>query len=88
MSINTRLLKHCKNSEEREEVKRLFKRNHRILSILVSVIEEDLDRSYKEFKAEVNYNKYNWDKYIVDKLSEQRTLEYVLNLVKSSFTET
>ena len=85
--MNLKLLKYCKNKEEKEEVKRLFKRNHRLLDILVTVLEEDLKASEREFKSEANYHNVNWDKYIVDKLSEQRTLEYVIDLISSSYSK-
>lgn len=88
MSISTKLLKGAKNAQEKEEIKNLFKRNHRLLSVLVASLEEDLRYSEQEFKREANYDRPNWELYIVDKLAEQRTLERLIDLITSSYNRT
>lgn len=88
MSINIKLLKGAKNVHEKEEIKSLFKRNHRLLNMLVDALEEDLRHSQQEFKREANYDRPNWELYIVDKLAEQRTIENLIDLIKSSYNRT
>jgi len=45
------------------------------------LLESDYEASLKEMRKQEHYDKANWSMYVADKMSEQRTLKKVIDLL-------
>lgn len=85
MSINIKLLKHIKSKEDKEEIKRLFKRNHRVVNVLLTYLSEELANIEKEVEnVSSNVHSPNFSLAIVEQLTRLKTYKEVRDILIST----
>ena len=79
--MKNRWLTRFKKIEDKDKFKERLKSARYVFEILKEILEEDIESSTKVMRKEVNYETPNWELRMADKLSEQRTLQKVIDLL-------
>ena len=79
--MKNRWLNRFKSKEDKDKFKDSLRSASYVLEVLKEILEEDIESSTKVMRKEVNYETPNWELRMADKLSEQRTLQGVIDLL-------
>ena len=79
--MKNRWLTRFKKQEDKNKFKDSLKSARYVIEVLKEILEEDIETSTKTMRKEVNYETPNWELRMADKLSEQRTLQRVIDLL-------
>lgn len=70
------------DEQAKKEMERDFASSILIREKLQEILEEEIDKSLKEMRDAAKGDIPNLTEYYADELSKQRTLEYVISLIK------
>ncbi len=64
-----------------KEIKGDFKSSLLVRKRLKTMLEDEIERTRRDARQKVNYDKANWNEYIADSLGYERALEFVISLI-------
>lgn len=79
--MNLKWFKGFKGKEEKERFKKLALSQREVFDVLKVILEEELEASRKDSYKKDHYFMPAWSEYQADKRGEQRTLQWVIDLL-------